>query len=37
MTDTRLYNNYALLILKYTRKVLLQFKYIDKRNNKDKI
>lgn len=34
MIDARLYNNYAVPILKYTRKLILQLKYMDKRNNK---
>lgn len=33
MTETRLYNNYAVPILKYTRKIILLFRYIGKRNN----
>ena len=34
MTETKLYSNCAVPILKYTRKIILQFKYIDKSNNK---
>ena len=37
MTETRLYNNYAVPILKYTRKIILQFKYRDKKIMKDNI
>jgi hypothetical protein len=34
MSKTRCYNNYAVPILKYTRKIILQFKHMEKRNNK---
>jgi hypothetical protein len=33
-TEPRLYNKYAVPVLKYTRKIILQFKYTDKRSNK---